>query len=324
MAVKPRLCSRKKTAAECVDPTAFVYLARGGQFRGTFGQKSKVAGLKSPTHEATEARKPLPASSPAEKRAAMEKLEKGTHSQLQSPLFKFPPEIRNKIYEYCADVCMRQDGSAHLGTCKYPALLKACKRIAQEALTIILSSEVEIRVTRLGMFYKTVGPFIPANVRSVRMYHHELVNPYLLTISLERLLRDATNIESARLTTYTRNLHEVTAEYHWERPKNLKKEQHSAEGDETLHVENSHLLTSLPPSLAGTTGRPCMHPHHKWMVIQFQENLHRVRSFDMALNLAIRRQDEWRCVYRSEKLEGTFADTLKREADILAKSENLE
>ncbi|KAK8016607.1 hypothetical protein PG993_014796 [Apiospora rasikravindrae] len=339
MAIKAKLRSRKKTAAERVDPCAFVYLMRGGQYRGTFGQKSKVAGLKSPSHEAVEAHKASPPRSVADKKAIIEQFEKDTLPQLQSPLFQVPPEIRNKIYEYCADVCMRQDGVNYLftdpptgGTCKYPALLKSCKRIAQEAHAIVLSSQVEIRATRLGMFYKTVGPFIPVNVRHVHIHTHELVNPYLLTISLERILRGSNNIESAKLTTYTRKLHKVTGEYQWERPKALKKEQYGEDGGETYQIEKSHPVDLIAAvscwhdraALRGFHLPVNQYPHHKWMVVQFEDKSHRVRSFDNALNLAIRRQDEWCCVYRSEKLEELFSETLKREAEIVAKSENPE
>ncbi|KAK8075572.1 hypothetical protein PG997_010235 [Apiospora hydei] len=339
MAIKAKLRSRKKTAAERVDPCALVYRMRGSQYRGTFGQKSKVAGLKARSHKAVAARKPSPPRSLAEKQAIIDEFKKNTLEQLQSPLFQIPPEIRNKIYEYCADVCMRQDSVNYLftspptwGTCKYPALLQSCKRIAQESHAIILSSQLEIRATRLGMFYKTVGPFIPVNIRHVHVFHHELVNPYLLTTSLECMLRGANNIETAKLTTYTRNMHEVTGEYHWERPKNLKKEQYGEDGGEAYQIKKSHPVDLIAAvscwhdraALRGFHLPVNQYPHHKWMVVQFEDKSHRVRSFDNALNLAIRRQDEWRCVYRSEKLEKLFTETVKREAEIVAKSENPE
>lgn len=340
MAVKPKLCSRKKTAAERVDQSALVILARGGQYHGTCGQKSKVAGLKSRSHQADNAHEEL-AETAIGKSASSERVtHKDALSQLQSPLFQLAPELRDKIWECCAGVCMSQDGVNYFlttpltwGTCKYPALLMTCKRLNREAREFIISSDVEIHFTRLGVFLKTVGVFNPTSVRRLHVFHSELVNPYLMSVNLERVIRSASTIESAQLTTYASTSSSpshgpILGKYLWERPGRHQK--HGIDYDMDSEVRQSHPIDLI-------TGVSCWNdravvdgfhlpankwPHQKWMVIQMTNKRLALHSLDLTLNLAIRRQSQWQCTYLSPVLARTLASVIKDEADFLAKSEN--
>ncbi|KAI1082586.1 hypothetical protein F5B20DRAFT_578256 [Whalleya microplaca] len=126
------------------------------------------------------------------------------YQQLQSPLMRMPPEILNEIYSYCAvnyfdtgkvkffkprdfvkRIPRQPDSRRDLSTTldRYPALLKTCRRIHNEAQSIIYQN-AEATLSGDKASLRAMVPFTPTKIRNLSIV---LSYPYSKPV-LKRLM----------------------------------------------------------------------------------------------------------------------------------------